>query len=155
MVGAWHQLVAMVFGVGLIRYAPGTAGSIVGFALFAALQPVPLAARIAIYLLLLIVAVWACEKTGKDLNAPDHGSMVIDETLAVSLVLEFTPADPWSWLLAFLLFRLFDIIKPWPASYVDRHWKGGLFVMLDDLIAALYAVLVIRFVAVPLLLQGS
>lgn len=151
MVGSWHQLVAMVFGVGLVRYAPGTAGSIAGFALFAVLQFVPWPARIAMYLLLAIIAVLACEKTGKDLNAPDHGSMVIDETLAMSLVLEFVPAQSWMWLLAFVLFRLFDILKPWPASYVDRRWKGGLFVMLDDLIAALYAILVIRLFVVPLL----
>lgn len=151
MIRAPHQLVALVFGAGLVPFAPGTAGSIAGFALFALLQPLPWWLRAIAYLVLVIVAVWACERTGKDLNSPDHGAMVIDETIAMSLVLEFVVPGAWSWLAAFALFRLFDILKPWPISYVDQRWAGGVFVLADDLIAAFYAIVVMRVVVQPLL----
>ena len=151
MVSAPHQLVAMVFGLGLSKIAPGTLGSIAGFALFGALQPVPPTYRAVVYLLLILVGAWACQKTGEDLNSPDHNAMVIDETLGMSLVLEFVAPGLLMGAISFLLFRLFDVFKPWPVYVADRRWKGGFFVILDALLAAVYAILVARFVVMPLL----
>jgi phosphatidylglycerophosphatase A len=74
----------------------------------------------------------------------DHGGMVWDEIVAFALVLLFTPPGGWWMALAFALFRLFDILKPWPISYFDRRLKNGLGVMFDDLLAAGYAIAVLK-----------
>jgi phosphatidylglycerophosphatase A len=92
---------------------------------------------------LFALGVWACEVTGRAIGAADHGGMVWDETVAFLLVLFFAPAAlPWQ-AAAFLLFRLFDILKPPPIRYYDQALKGGFGVMFDDVIAAAYALLVL------------
>lgn len=144
MVRSPHQILALFFGVGLVRHWPGTLGTLAGFLLYEALRPTPLGGRIALYLAFIVVGAWACHRTGRDLGDPDHNAMVVDETVAMSLVLEFLPRDVAYWIAGFLLFRIFDVAKPWPANVVDRRFHGGFFVMLDDLLAAAYAVLVLH-----------
>ena len=90
-----------------------------------------------------LVGAWACGKTGRALGVADDGAMVWDEIVAFALVLVFTPGV-WQWQAsAFLLFRLFDILKPPPIRYFDRKLKSGFGVMFDDLLAAFYALLVL------------
>jgi phosphatidylglycerophosphatase A len=136
-----HAL-ALMAGVGVIRYAPGTFGTLIAFPLhvwlLSPLGPYPHLAAIAGAFL---VGIWACERTGRDLGASDHGGMVIDETVAFLLVLFFTPDHPLWHASAFLLFRLFDILKPPPIRYFDRTIVSGFGVMFDDLLAAGYALL--------------
>ena len=134
--------IAFMGGIGLIRFAPGTFGSLAAFPLhfglllyFGPLQQMLLIAA------LWIVGVWAAERTGRDLGAPDHGGIVVDETAAFLLVLFFTPEHPIWQACAFLLFRLFDIFKPPPIRYFERTIPGGVGVMFDDLLAAGYALL--------------
>lgn len=92
---------------------------------------------------LFVAGVWACGRTGRALGVPDHGGMVVDEIVAYLLVLYWLPRElPWQ-AAGFVLFRAFDIVKPPPIRQADRHVKGGFGVMLDDLIAAFYAVLVL------------
>ena len=136
------HLLSFGFGSGLAKRAPGTFGTLAAFPLFWALQP-----RLSDEMLLMILAlafavgVWICDITGRALGAADYGGIVWDEIVAFMLVLYFTPAG-WEWsLLAFLLFRIFDIIKPPPIKYFDSNWHGGLGVMFDDLLAAGYALL--------------
>ena len=135
-------LLAFGFGSGLARKAPGTFGTLVAFPMYWYLAP-----RLtdAVFLLVLIwsfaIGVWVCDKTGKALGVPDHGGIVWDEIAAFMLVLFFTPPG-WQWsLLAFVLFRFFDIVKPQPIRYFDSNWHGGLGVMFDDLLAAGYTLL--------------
>lgn len=135
-------LLAFGFGSGLARKAPGTFGTLVAFPMYWYLAP-----RLtdAVFLLVLIwsfaIGVWVCDKTGKALGVPDHGGIVWDEIAAFMLVLFFTPPG-WQWsLLAFVLFRFFDIVKPQPIGYFDSNWHGGLGVMFDDLLAAGYTLL--------------
>jgi phosphatidylglycerophosphatase A len=91
---------------------------------------------------LLALGIWACEVTGRAIGVSDHGGMVWDETVAFLLVLYFVPAAlPWQ-AAAFLLFRLFDILKPPPIRYYERTFRNGFGVMLDDLVAAFYTLLV-------------
>jgi len=130
------------FGSGLARKAPGTFGTLVAFPMYWYLAP-----RLSDALLMLLlvgafaIGVWVCDITGRALGVPDHGGMVWDEIVAMLLVLFFTPAG-WAWsVLAFVLFRFFDIIKPQPIRYFDRNLHGGLGVMFDDLLAAGYALL--------------
>ena len=89
------------------------------------------------------IGVWVCRKTGRDLGIADHGSMVWDEIIAFWLVLLLLmPADGWTQCWAFLWFRFFDMVKPAPIAYFDRHFKGGFGVMWDDIVAAFYTLLV-------------
>lgn len=146
-----HQFVALVFGIGTIRVWPGTIGTVAGFALFFALQPLPVLPRAAVYMALLVLGSWAILRTGEDLSAPDHNGIVFDETIAMSLVLEFVAPGAVEWIAAFALFRLFDVWKPWPIRLIHRTGQGGFTVILDDLLAGLYAVVVMRLAVMPAL----
>ena len=138
------HFIAFGFGAGLAPVAPGTWGTLLALPLYWLIEP-RLDAQEFLLLLagLFGVGIWACEVTGRALGASDHGGMVWDETVAFLLVLFFAPATlPWQ-AAAFLLFRLFDILKPPPIRYYDQSLKGGFGVMLDDLIAASFTLLVL------------
>ena len=141
------HLIAFGFGAGLVPVAPGTWGTLLAFPLFWLLQPLTDATEFLLAAAILFgLGVWACEATGRALGVADHGGMVWDETVAFLMVLFFTPAAlPWQ-ALAFLVFRLFDILKPPPIRYYERTFKNGFGVMLDDLIAAFYTLLVLAAV---------
>ncbi len=138
------HFIAFGFGAGLAPVAPGTFGTLIALPLYWLIQPrvEPLE-----YLLVLAVlfglGVWACEMTGRALGVHDHGGMVWDETVAFLLVLFFTPAEMAWQAAAFVLFRAFDILKPPPIRYYDRTLKSGFGAMFDDLIAALYTLIII------------
>jgi phosphatidylglycerophosphatase A len=96
-----------------------------------------------------VLGVWACGVTGRALGQPDAGAMVWDETVAFLLVLFFTPAEIYWQAFAFIVFRFFDIAKPPPIRYYERMFKGGWGVMVDDVMAAFYTLVVVvtvRFV---------
>jgi phosphatidylglycerophosphatase A len=99
---------------------------------------------LAVVLLAFAAGVWFCDVTGKALGVSDHGGIVWDEIVAMWLILAFTPASGLWYGVAFLLFRLFDIWKPFPIRYFDQHVKGGFGVMLDDLLAAGYALAALK-----------
>jgi phosphatidylglycerophosphatase A len=134
------RFIAFGFGSGLSPKAPGTAGSVVGVGLYYLLS-LFLSTHAIIVLLMVFFAlgVWACDITGRDLGVADHGGMVWDEVVAMMLVLVFTPVGLVWYVSAFALFRLFDIWKPFPISYLDKKFKGGFGVMIDDIAAAIYA----------------
>ena len=136
------HFVALGCGSGLSPWAPGTAGTLFAWLIFALVQPFFSFAGGLVFLALAFVGgVLAIHKTGRSLDDPDHGSIVWDEIVPFWIVLTLTPPG-WAWqLAAFLLFRLFDIAKPKPARWFDEHMKNGLGVMLDDVIAAGYALL--------------
>ncbi len=136
------HFVAFGFGAGLVPGAPGTAGTLLAFPLFWLAQPRLAAVEFLLLLAILFAAgVWACDKTGRALGVPDHGGMVWDDIVAFLLVLFFTPDSVYWQAFAFLLFRLFDILKPPPIRYFDQTLKGGFGVMFDDVIAAFYTLL--------------
>lgn len=141
------HLLAFGFGSGLARRAPGTFGTLVAFPLYWYLAP-----RLPdlLFLLFLVCAfaagVWVCDKTGRALGVADHGGIVWDEVVAFLLVLFFTPEGLLWQLLAFSLFRFFDIVKPQPIRHFDSHWHGGLGVMFDDILAAGYTLLCLALV---------
>lgn len=134
--------IAFAGGVGLIRFAPGTFGTLLAlpihFWLIARLDPL---AHLGLIAAVFVLGIWACGHTGRSLGAHDHGGMVIDETVAFLLVLFFTPAGRVWEAFAFLLFRLFDIFKPPPIRYYDRRLRSGFGVMFDDVLAAGYTLL--------------
>ncbi len=136
------HFIAFGGGAGLSPVAPGTAGTLAAFPLFWVLdyflEPVEFLLLITA---LFILGIWACRVTGKALGDHDHGGMVWDEVVAFLLVLVFTPNNLIWQAFAFLLFRLFDIIKPPPIRYYDNTLRGGIGVMFDDLLAAFFTLL--------------
>jgi phosphatidylglycerophosphatase A len=143
------HFIALSGGIGLIPFAPGTFGALLAFPVFwgAAYAGISPQDEGVLYLagvaLLFALGVWACGVTGRNLGAPDHGSMVWDETVAFLLVLFFAPRYSYYQAFAFGLFRLFDIAKPPPIRYYERKFKGGFGVMIDDLLAAGYTLLIL------------
>ena len=135
---------ALGFGTGLAKKAPGTVGTLAGFPLFWLITPLPLPGQLAVIAALFTIGIYFCDKTGKALGIYDHGGIVWDEIVAMMLVLTVTPNQWQWWLAAFLLFRLFDIWKPVPIRQCDAKIKGGFGVMLDDLLAAVYAMISLK-----------
>lgn len=132
------HFLALGFGAGLSPKAPGTAGTLVGFPLFWLLLASPYYWMwVGVFLL---VGIWACGVTGRALGVHDHGGIVWDEVAAFLLVLPFAPPSLAGYVLAFALFRLFDIWKPFPIGWLDARVEGGLGVMLDDVLAAGYSI---------------
>ena len=139
------HLFAFGLGTGLSPYAPGTVGSLLGVALAWLTKDVGLLAQAGIAVSLYAGGVWLCGESARRLGIHDHGGIVWDEIVGMYLVLIVTPFALLPWLLAFALFRAFDIVKPWPIRDLDHRIKGGAGLMLDDLVAALYAALTLVF----------
>jgi phosphatidylglycerophosphatase A len=138
------HFVALGFGSGLSPKGPGTAGTLAAWLLYPVLRA-PLNDTVFLFFLLaaFIFGIIAADRTGRALGVSDHGAIVWDEMVPFWLVLFFTPATIAWQLAAFVLFRLFDIVKPPPIGWADRQVKGGFGVMLDDVIAAGYTLLVL------------
>lgn len=132
------HFLAFGFGSGLAPLAPGTAGSLVGALIAWWTADLPIEYKSVIAVTFLLAGVWICGKSARDIGVHDHPGIVWDEIAAIYAVLLLVPATiPW-WLAGFALFRLFDIWKPWPIRDLDHRLKGGLGIMLDDVVAALY-----------------
>ncbi|MEW8153528.1 MAG: phosphatidylglycerophosphatase A [Candidatus Thiodiazotropha endolucinida] len=132
------HLLAFGFGSGLLPKAPGTYGTLVGVPLYLLLQPLSLSLYILIVLLAFLAGLWICQRTSEDLGVHDHSGIVWDEIVGYLVGMTFVPSG-WLWIvIGFLLFRLFDILKPWPIIWIDHRVEGGLGIMLDDLLAGLY-----------------
>jgi len=145
------HFIALGFGAGLAPRAPGTFGTLAALAIYWALALVlpPLAiAFLAVPLFFL--GVWACGVAGRNLGAEDHGALVWDEIVAFLPLAALASASLWLQAVAFLLFRLFDIWKPFPIRHFEARVKGGLGVMLDDLLAACYTYLVLVILVIAI-----
>jgi phosphatidylglycerophosphatase A len=141
------HFLALGFGTGLSPVAPGTFGTLVAIPIAMGLHAITGdAGFLAANAILFAAGVWASAVTARNLGVPDHGGIVVDEVAAFLLVLFFVGLEPMRVVVAFLLFRLFDIVKLPPAREIDRHWHGGLGVMLDDVVAAGYALVAFALV---------
>ena len=152
LLGHPAHFLALGFGSGLLRPAPGTWGSILALPLAALLTLTGLGGLKLAWLALplFVLGVWASEVTGKALGIPDSSHIVLDEIVAMFLVLAFMPPTPGAWIAALVAFRLFDIVKPWPIRWLDNHVHGGFGVMLDDVVAALFALGLLKLTAVSI-----
>ncbi len=139
--GKPHRALAFGFGSGLIRPGSGTWGSVLALFLWWPLTGLLSSGWLATILVLAsLLGIWICQLTTDELGVQDHVGVVWDEIAAVWIVLWAVPQELWALLLGFVLFRLFDVLKPWPIRWFDGHVHGGLGVMLDDWMAALYAI---------------
>ncbi len=142
-----HPVYFLAFGLGsgLSPVAPGTFGTMVGVLLYIPLALLPLTLYAGVTIVLAGIGVWLCGATSKYLGEHDHSGIVWDEI--VGFLVTMTAAPPgWGWVLAgFLLFRFFDITKPWPINLADKRVGGGLGIMLDDILAGLCAAFCLQF----------
>ncbi len=144
VVGALAVAIGTGCGAGFSPFASGTVGSLVGVALFLPLAAAGLPAVAIAVALLFPAGVWAAGVCGRRYGAHDHGRIVVDEIVGQLIALAGFSSGP-GWLLAgFLLFRLFDIWKPFPAGRIDRQWRTPFGVMADDVVAGVYANLALQ-----------
>ena len=143
------HFIATGFGIGLVPVAPGTFGTLVGLGLYWLLALVfPPLVIAFLSIPLFFAGVWACEVTGRALGVADHGAMVFDEIVAFLPLAAVSSQSLALQALAFVLFRIFDIWKPFPIRELERRVKGGLGVMIDDAVAAGYAYLAFAIIVI-------
>ncbi len=139
----WSEGIATLFGVGRMSKAPGTMGSLLAFPVIFFISYLPPFLYMSLAMGLIILAIVAADKYGK---GKDLKEIVADEFVGLMVTLFLVP-HKWSlWILGFLLFRFFDIVKPFPISYLDKNVKGGFGIVLDDLVAGLAANACIHFI---------
>jgi phosphatidylglycerophosphatase A len=134
------------FGSGLSPKMPGTMGTVIAVGLYLLLPEMDWKIYLGIILVSFIVGIFLCDYTAKALNVHDHPGIVWDEIVGYFITMFMVPKS-WLWILiGFVLFRLFDICKPWPISVADKRLKGGLGIILDDVIAGLFALIIIQII---------
>ncbi|MBY7786179.1 phosphatidylglycerophosphatase A [Vibrio fluvialis] len=151
MTNPWH-LLATGFGSGLSPVVPGTMGTLASVPFYLLLVQLPLTLYIVVVIAASLIGIKICQVTSDDMQVHDHGSIVWDEfagfwiTMLIVPVLQL-PVFEWKWLLAgFVLFRFFDMVKPWPIGWLDKRVHGGLGIMLDDLVAGVMSALALALV---------
>ncbi|MBM7038128.1 phosphatidylglycerophosphatase A [Vibrio ulleungensis] len=140
----WH-LLATGFGSGLSPIVPGTMGTLASIPLYLLLVQLPVSAYIVVLIVTFFIGIKICQVASDDMGVHDHGSIVWDEFVGMWLTMLIVPllklpADEWKWLIAgFVLFRFFDMVKPWPIGWLDARIHGGLGIMIDDIVAGIMA----------------
>lgn len=141
------HFLAFGFGSGLSPKAPGTMGTLMAIPLYLLLTGLPLWGYLLAVTLVSVAGIWICGESSRRLGVHDHGGIVWDEFAGFLLTMTAAPQG-WQWiLLGFVLFRLFDIWKPWPIRVADNRVDGGLGIILDDLLAGVYAWLLLQLIA--------
>ena len=133
------HLLAFGFGSGLAPKAPGTFGTLAALPIYLLMQDLSLPVYLGLVVAGSLLGIWICGRTSRDLGVHDHGGIVWDEIIGYLLTMAFAPPGWVWWLVGFVLFRFFDILKPWPIRWLDRQVAGGFGIMLDDLLAGVFA----------------
>lgn len=140
----WRMFLAFGFGSGLSRIMPGTMGTLAAVPVYYLMTMLPLWAYLGLTLASCVVGIYLCDYASKKLGVHDHGGIVWDEFAGFFITMIALPSS-WPWVLAgFVLFRIFDMVKPWPISWLDKHIHGGKGIMIDDVIAGLMAALCLQ-----------
>ncbi|MEX1199178.1 MAG: phosphatidylglycerophosphatase A [Methylophaga sp.] len=140
-------LLACGLGAGLIPKAPGTFGTLAAIPLFLWMQHLNMLSYLLITVAFFVLGIWISAEAIKIFHRDDPSEVVWDEVVGFLITMIAAPAG-WQWLvLGFVLFRIFDIWKPWPVSLADQKLHGGLGIMLDDVIAGVYALVVLQLIA--------
>lgn len=133
------HFLALGFGSGLVPVMPGTFGSLAAIPLLLLCAQVSTLSFIAVTLMASVIGIYLCGKTADDMQVHDHGSIVWDEIAGMFVTFLFLPVTASTLVIGFLLFRVFDILKPWPIGIIDKRLHGGTGIMLDDLLAGAMA----------------
>ncbi|MES3007999.1 MAG: phosphatidylglycerophosphatase A [Pseudomonadota bacterium] len=138
---------AFGFGSGAAPVAPGTFGTLMGVALYLLLPAMSWPLYLLFLLAATLIGIWLCDKTTRDIGVHDHGGIVWDEFVGYWITMFLAPPG-WLWIVVgFVLFRFFDIVKPWPIRWLDKHVKGGFGVMIDDVLAGVMALICLQAAA--------
>ena len=137
------HFLAFGFGAGLLPIAPGTCGSFFTALVFWWFAPVDIIMLLGISAIFFVAGIWICGTSSRRLGVHDHGGIVWDEVVGMLLTLSVVHPEPLWIVVAFFAFRIFDVWKPWPIRDVDHSLAGGLGIMLDDVLAAVYAALAV------------
>lgn len=140
----WQHFLALGFGSGLAPKAPGTFGTLVALPIVWLLSLAGTSWFVLFLVLGSLLGIYVCGKTAKDVGEHDHGAIVWDEVMGYTLTMLLVPVSLSTLLVGFVLFRLFDIVKPWPIRWFDQRVHGGFGIMLDDLLAALPALAILH-----------
>ncbi|WP_318475023.1 phosphatidylglycerophosphatase A [Photobacterium leiognathi subsp. mandapamensis] len=141
MSNPWH-LLATGFGSGLAKYVPGTMGTLAAIPFYLLLAQLPFGWYLVAVFVAALIGVKICTITSGDMKVHDHGSIVWDEFVGFWITMAIAPTVSWQWVLTgFILFRFFDMVKPWPISWLDKHVKGGFGIMVDDILAGFMAMI--------------
>lgn len=142
------DFLALGFGSGLLPKAPGTAGTVAAIPLYLLMQSLDLYLYLSLVALLFLAGIPVCAHTAKRLGVHDHPGIVWDEVVGYLVTMTFAPVG-WLWVLAgFVLFRFFDVLKPWPIRWLDKRVGGGFGIMVDDLLAGIAAAAVLHLLVV-------
>src|SRR5690625_916962 len=140
------HFLALGFGSGLSPWMPGTMGTLAAIPVYLLLAHLPLAAYLALIVILFLLGVYLCGVAARDAGVHDHPAIVWDEIVGFLITMILVPTG-WCWVLfGFLSFRFFDIVKPWPIKLLDRYVAGGFGIMIDDVVAGLFALAVLQAV---------
>lgn len=140
------HFLALGFGSGLSPKAPGTMGTLAAIPLFLLCSGLSLPVFIAITVVMAIVGIWICDKASKDAGVHDHGAIVWDEIVGFFITMIAIPVNLETICVGFFFFRLFDIVKPWPISWIDRKVTGGFGIMIDDVVAGLLSMAIMGLI---------
>ncbi len=139
------HFLALGFGSGLAPKAPGTFGTIAAVPLVCLLAySTTLIGYLLVTLIASVIGIWLCGRTAKDMMVHDDSSIVWDEIAGLLITMIAVPLSWQTLLLGFVLFRIFDILKPWPISYLDARVHGGFGIMIDDILAGLFALILMH-----------
>jgi phosphatidylglycerophosphatase A len=137
---------AFGFGSGCSRWAPGTFGTVAAIPIYLLLNTTPLWLYLSITFMMFLIGIWLCDKTTKKLGVHDHSGIVWDEIVGYLVTMIAAPKG-WTWvIIGFVLFRVFDILKPWPISVADKKIGGGFGIMIDDVLAGFAAFSVLHLI---------
>jgi phosphatidylglycerophosphatase A len=140
------HFLSLGFGSGLAPFAPGTFGTLVAIPLYWWASQLSLTVYLLTIVLLFALGVYLCGYTSKALGVHDHSGIVWDEIVGYFITMIAVPLD-WRWVLAgFVLFRIFDIVKPWPIRWADKQLQGGFGIMFDDVLAGIFALIALHFI---------
>ena len=139
--------VAFGLGSGAIPFAPGTFGTLLAIPFYLLTRPLPLSLYLVFVMAFIALSSWICERVSRDIHEHDHPGMNIDEFAGFFVTMINAPHGIGWIILGFVLFRLFDIWKPWPIRYLDEHVHGGFGMILDDVVAGLFAAIIINIFA--------
>ncbi len=140
------NFLAFGFGLGYAKKAPGTFGTLAGIPFILFFQQTSIETYLLATLIMAVFGVWLCGVSARQIGVHDHPGIVWDEIVGYMITMIAVPAG-WQWmLLGFLLFRFFDILKPWPISYIDKHIHGGFGIMFDDVVAGIMAAGVLQLI---------
>lgn len=138
------HFLSLGFGSGLMPFAPGTFGTLAAIPVYLLIWNLSVVNYSIVVAGLFLLGVFLCQKTSDALGVHDHSGIVFDEFVGFFITMTAVPHD-WKWIvIGFVLFRLFDVLKPWPISWLDKKIHGGLGIMLDDVLAGLFALAVIH-----------